>query len=211
MNSNFKVIIFDIDGTLIDTFTPSLISLQQALFDTTGKSYTKDELVFHFGIPVEETLDQLKIDKEKQKGIEDKINENFYKMGDHNKFFDGVKEVIEELDKKGIFMGIVTSQMREEYDTGLKNSDVSKHFKLVICADDTIKHKPYPDPLDAFIQKTGYDKKEVIYIGDTNYDKMSAWSANITFGLACWGTMDKTIIADYYFKEPKDILKILQK
>lgn len=206
--TKYKVIIFDIDGTLIDTFKPSLIAMQKGLYDVTGKLYTKKELKFHFGITTNKALEGLHVPREQFNLIKDKVDNYYYQMENITTFFTGIKTLLKKLDKKNIKMGIVTSQTAYEYGIGLKTTNVSSYFDVIITADDTKYHKPNPEPIELCIKKLGCKKEEVIYIGDTIYDSMSAKSAGIAFGLATWGALYKTIQADYYLKKPSDILKL---
>jgi HAD superfamily hydrolase (TIGR01549 family) len=206
----YKTIIFDIDGTLIDTYEMSLKSLQRALYDVTKRKYSEAEISFHFGIPTYDALYQLGFDQSEIDKITKKIDE-YYAEDFHFKFYRDIESVIKKLYDNGIYLGLVTSQYHSEYDPKFSDLPITRYFKTVICADDTTKHKPEPEPIEKFIQVSGADKKSTIYIGDTEYDCECAHGAEIKFALACWGAINKNIKADHFLKNPIDIFKLINK
>jgi HAD superfamily hydrolase (TIGR01549 family) len=209
MESNkIKTIIFDVDGTLLDSLLVSTKTLQQALKEVTGKEYTYDELYFHFGITLEDALAKLEISNEDAAKIAPKLD--YYYSQAKKELFPHIREVLEELTKNNINLGIVTSKTKEEYHNDFEPLDIEKYFKLVICSEDTLKHKPYSDPLNKFFEISKLDKETSIYIGDTNYDMMCAHSANMKFGLASWGAKNKKVEAEYYLNNPTDLLNIIK-
>lgn len=209
MESKMQTFIFDIDGTLIDTFNSSLTALKRALHDVIGKNYTDDELVFHFGITLEDALLNLKVDEKYYSEISSKINDYYYRDSKRTTIFNGIEQMLENLSKNDVTIGIVTSKERQEFDQDFKNLSITKYFKFVVCADDTINHKPSPDPIEKFIEITRSKKSNTIYIGDTIYDCKSAQGAGIKFGLATWGALDSNMKSDYFFTKPSDILRLI--
>lgn len=205
----YKYIIFDIDGTLLDTVAPNLSSLKKVVLEELNKDCTFDELKFSLGIPGEVTLNKL--------GIADvprclhKWNEYLKDYHNEVKVFDGIKETLMELDKRKILTGIVTSETKEEFKNMFIPFNLRNYFDIVICADDTEKHKPNPEPILKLIELSNGDKSDFIYIGDTKYDMQCATSAGIDFGLALWGaTSLEGINAKYIFENPKQILNLIE-
>lgn len=209
MASKIKTIIFDIDGTLIDTFENSVMALREAILDITGQSYNEDELSFHFGITLDDALRTLKIDETCFDAIATKVDEYYGRKKEIN-LFEGIESMIEQLSENGYIIGIVTSKQRTEYIKDFSDLSIAKYFETIVCADDTEKHKPHPEPIEKFIQLTKTKKEEAIYIGDTSYDCSCAHKAGIKFGLAVWGARNNKIKADYFFTNPTDILKEVQ-
>lgn len=79
-----------------------------------------------------------------------------------------------------------------------------------ICADDTERHKPHPEPLLKFLEVSGAKAESSIYIGDAIYDYECAREAGVDFGLALWGCRQPdTIPAKYQFEHPRDVLALL--
>lgn len=205
----YKYIIFDIDGTLLDTVAPNLSSLKKVVLEELNKNCTFEELEFSLGIPGEVTLNKL--------GIADvprclhKWNEYLKDYHNEVKVFDGIKETLMELDKRKILTGIVTSETKEEFKNMFIPFNLRNYFDIVICADDTEKHKPNPEPILKLIELSNGNKSDFIYIGDTKYDMQCAASAGIDFGLALWGAKSpEEINANYIFENPKQILNLIE-
>lgn len=173
----YKHIIFDIDGTLVDNEQAVLCSLQEVLQEELGKEYSFDELRFALGIPGEDALEKL--------GIEDipsmmqawiKI---FYRYTANMSVYDGIEELLENLSKAGYGLGIVSSKSKE--------------------------HKPMPEPLLKYMELSGTNPNEILYVGDSVYDSKCAKGAGADFALAVWGSHNKDIEADYYPQKPADL------
>ena len=83
----------------------------------------------------------------------------------------------------------------------------SPYFSTVIFVEDSELPKPSPEPMLEYLKRTGANKRDVLYIGDSIYDFQCASNAGVEFGLALWGCNSvKHIQANYFFKTPKDIL-----
>ncbi|MDD2469673.1 MAG: HAD family hydrolase [Bacilli bacterium] len=207
---NIKTIIFDIDGTLMDTYTPSVEALRKALLSVVGIDYKEDDLAFHFGIPLDDSLARLNIDNNFYPAIQSKIDEYYYRDERSKKVFPGIEKVLKVISENDIVLGIVTSRDKREVEMDFNKLSISKHFDVIITADDAKRHKPHPDPIDKFIKVTNSSKSETIYIGDTKYDCEAAHAAGIRFALAGWGALNKEKIkADYFLSKPEDILKLI--
>lgn len=209
MESKINTFIFDIDGTLIDTFSRSVAALREALHDVLGATYTDDELAFHFGITLEDALLRLKIDEKHFSSISSKVDAHYGGEGKAFIIFNGIEQMLENLSKNDVTIGIVTSKAKDEFDQDFKNLSIAQYFNIVVCADATLKHKPNPDPIEKFIELSGVEKGSAIYVGDTNYDCSCAHGAGIKFGLAMWGALDSNIKADYFFSIPNEILRLI--
>ncbi|KZE37215.1 HAD family hydrolase [Bhargavaea cecembensis] len=204
----YKTIIFDVDGTLIDTEKAVLGSLQKMLKEDYGKQVQLEDLTFVLGIPGSSSLPKLNIQDI------DHANErwnHFMKDFFHEiKVFDGMKEVMETLENRNLVQGIVTSKTNQEIIDDFEPFGLSDYMTYTVSADDTEKHKPNPDPLLKFLEISGADPETSIYIGDTVYDYECARDAGIDFGVALWGCKHpEKISATYNFEKPQDILDIL--
>lgn len=203
-----KTVIFDIDGTLLDTEYAVLNSLRDAIWELKNEHVELPELTFALGIPGEMALKQL--------GITDTQNGNiiwnacFANYSHTIRLFDGVADVLKELKNEGYKLGVITSKNREEYKTDFTPFELDSYFETIICAGDSDRPKPFPDPMLKYLELSGTKKDEAIYIGDTSYDMQCASTAGVSFGLALWGCHKLNgIRADYYFNHPADILYAL--
>lgn len=206
----YKHIIFDIDGTMLDSAYADLTALQRVLSELQNRNYIISDLHFALGIPGEVALKQL--------GVKDVpmanqlwnsyMNELSYTM----KLFDGIKELLIELKNKGVKLGIITSKNRKEFRNDFTPFGIDIYFDTIITVEDSIAPKPSAEPMLAYLNKTGTSPQEVLYIGDTCYDRECAANSSVDFGVATWGCHStEPIQATYHFKTPKDVLHILSK
>ena len=205
----YKHIVFDVDGTLLDTAECILYSLQQALKTITGSSPELDELTFVLGHTSVANMEYL--------GITDKADEtidlwvaNEEKHSDMMQPFDGIPELLAALKNAGCQLGIVTSRTHEEMDLVLDPLPISAYFSVCICSDDTEEHKPSPAPLLKYMEETGAGRDEILYVGDSLGDAKCASSAGVDFAHAVWGAHeDAHIQAQYYPDGPADLSRTL--
>lgn len=201
----YNFVIFDVDGTILDTEMAVLSSLQKLLLEELNKHYSFEDLKFALGIPGEAALHRFGIENISKSN--NRWNGYFKEFFHYIKVFDGIEETLIKLNEMEILTGIVTSKTKKEYTDDFIPFGLSNHFRWVICADDTEKHKPNPEPILKIIELSGTDKAKAIYIGDTKYDMECARGAGIDFGLALWGAkVSIGINADYILDNPRQIL-----
>lgn len=202
----YRHIVFDIDGTLIDTEYAVLRSLQETVRVLSGREIPYSELTFALGITGADALKKLDI-----KNISyaaELWNKNMRKYADTVKVFDGITELLKNLLRLDCKMGIVTSKTREEFKQDFSHFNISHYFKTIVCADDTQRHKPNAAPLLKYLEISKVDCRQTLYIGDSKYDSMCAENAGIDFALAVWGSRQTSIKADYFLKNPMDLLSL---
>ncbi|EOB5155222.1 HAD family hydrolase [Listeria monocytogenes] len=202
----YKAIIFDVDGTILDTERAVLQSLQAVLAEE-GLSYELDELRFVLGITGAAAVEQLNIlDQEK---VLDKWIEREATFIEEVEVFEGIHKVLHAIPESGV----VTSKNALEMEKGFYPFNIQDHFQAIVCASDTENHKPHPDPLLKGLEILGREPHEVLYVGDSSYDMKCAHAAGAHFGLALWGakTTDGFKQAELVFEKPEDILAYVSK
>lgn len=203
----YKYIAFDIDGTLLDTEYAVLHSLQETILTLSQREILLEELVFALGITGADALKSL--------GIENVFaalnlwNQNMCKYTSNISVFDGIVELLQRLLKQDCEIGIITSKTREEYENDFCRFGISRYFQTIVCADDTKEHKPNAAPLLKYMELSGADCGQMLYIGDSEYDSLSARNSGTDFALAVWGSKGRQIKADYYLKKPLDLMNVI--
>lgn len=204
----YNVVVFDVDGTLIDTEEAILLSLQHMLLRMTGHLYPFEELYFALGITGEEALCRLEIAEQ-----EKAMSMWLAYLGRYEylqKPFEGIADITKWLKDSGVRLGIVTSRTRAEFQKSVAVYDFLKYFDVIICADDTKKHKPDAQPMLALLEQMGTEPENVLFIGDSQYDMQCAKGAGVDSALALWGAHSPEQIPSVFrlenISDIKDIL-----
>lgn len=204
----YSCILFDIDGTLINTEQALIRSLQKVLHEETGKHFKEEDLYFALGIPGHRALNQLNVQNIEQ--VNEKWNGYLKEYAHLIDVFSNIDQVLQTLRKRNIIMGIVTSKTRQELWDDFAPFGLLPYFDRVICADDTTNHKPHPEPLLTILHLIGAASTETLYVGDTLYDREAAHGAGIDFALAGWGAKER-IEADLYLQSPDEIIRYIKR
>lgn len=206
----YRYLVFDADGTLLDTEEMVLRSFQKTLLERVGLKKELDELKFCLGITGKTALDRMGIDG--QEAVLERWQENIKELAGLVRVFDGIEPLLKKLLGRGFRLGVVTSRNREEYRRDFVRLGLDGYFDTVVCEEDTKRHKPEAEPMLCYMEKTGARPEEVLYIGDTVYDMECAKAAGTACGLALWGASTvKHIRADYYFPHPAQVLEAMER
>ena len=136
--AKYRHIVFDVDGTLIDTRDCILYSLQEMLMTVKGERYEIEDLKFVLANTSVKNMHLLGVEEEKIPGAVEMWVANEEKNIDMIRIFDGIEELLEKLEKKGSTLGVVTSRTREELELVLDQLPIRKYFSICICG----KKKP---------------------------------------------------------------------
>ena len=204
----YKHLVFDIDGTIIDSAKINMLSLQETVKELRGDVMPLEDLYFSFGIPGVRAMEILGF-PEPEKAVQVWIR-NYSACAERlgMPLFPGMREILERLRERGASLGIITSKLREEYDEHFEKQGLLELFPWVVTASDTPKGKPYPDPMLEYLRRTGAAPEEVLYFGDTAYDMDCARSAGVDHALVLWGCLSpEGIEATYRLEKAEEILK----
>lgn len=209
MKKQYECVIFDLDGTVLNTEKMNLIPLQRLIKEEKDLDISYDELKKYMAYAGRKTLEML--------GFED-IETSYTKWVKYvNEFEEGATlyarfdEVIKTLHDKGIVCGIASSKLRKQYEIDFFPTGLHKYMKSIVLGDDTENHKPHPEPLLKAIEILGINAEKSLYVGDTIADYKSSKAAGMDFALALWGAHDiSEIKAHYELKNPIDILEVIK-
>lgn len=203
----FSHVVFDVDGTLVDSRMSALGSLQQVVGEYTGMVPPLEDLYFSTGIPGENALRQL--------GITDpaalvRWRELAGKLAYQITVFPGIVETLERLQDLGCALGIVSSRERGEYADEVTPLGLDPFFPVRILVEDTERHKPEPEPMLEYLRRTEAAPSETLYVGDTIYDMQCARSAGVDFVFATWGAGQAFSGAPHMLWQPDEIIPLVQ-
>lgn len=199
-------VVFDVDGTLVDSRMSALGSLQQVVEEYTGSRPSIEDLYFSTGIPGENALRQLCIT---DPAALVRWRELAGKLADQITVFPGIVETLECLQDLGCALGIVSSRERGEYADEVTPLGLDPFFPVRIFVEDTERHKPEPEPMLEYLRRTEAAPGETLYAGDTIYDMQCARAAGVDFALASWGAAQPVEGAPHVLQEPEDLAALL--
>ena len=180
----FEWIVFDLDGTIIDS-TNELYKIYKLFLKEFGFNGSKTEFNRLNGPKLEEIISILKSKyniKEKKIDLLNNYNKKI-QFGYKNKILPkkNSKKLLEFLARNQYKIGLVTSSSRKNTNLVLKKNKLLKYFSMIVCGDDVLRAKPYPDIYKLFLKKITSDKEKVLVIEDSKNGYESAKNA----GLEC--------------------------
>lgn len=206
-------VLFDVDGTMMDTEYIMTHSLQQTLKELKGLDLPAHELEFILGIPGQKAVEQYADYRINEEVLLKEWDKNIQLLQHHARLFDGIKELLVELKHKNYLLGIVTSKTHQEMKNEFDHFNLNSFFDCVITASDTVNHKPHPEPIETAIEKLKKSPENVIYVGDSIYDMECAKQSKVAFALAEWGAKANNQFseADTSLEKPSDLISYLSR
>ena len=212
--SKYKAVLFDFDGTLIDTNEVILGSWQHLYDKVFGQEISLEDVRHTFGEILHDTLAKRFPDKNTDELVEiyREYARDFYEKD--IEIFPGIRKMLDELDKEGIKKAIVTSRYWGSLTQGNYIFDIADRFDEKVTCEDTAAHKPDPEPINICLKKMGLNPDEVLYAGDTLFDLNCAHNARVKFILVGWSVAlpkDEAIgdnAPDFYANTPEEIAAI---
>lgn len=125
--------------------------------------------------------------------------------------YPNIEKILIEFKKAGIIQAVVSAKTKKQYQIDMVNKGLDQYMQTAILAEDTLNHKPHPEPLLTCLKRLNIHPDEAIYIGDAPSDALAAHNAKMDFGHAMWGNVTETIIdkATFSFNQPSDLLKLI--
>ncbi|MDA9748677.1 HAD family hydrolase [Pelagibacteraceae bacterium] len=179
-----KILIFDVDGVLIDSKSNMHSAWKQVQQKHKLKHIKFEDYFKNIGRPFYDILKLIGI-KKNYKEIKTTYEKESAKQIKKIKFFINVVSTIKKLKSKNYILNIVTSKDIKRTKKFLK--DIIIYFKYIECNNIKTKGKPNPDQINFIISKLNAKNSDCVYIGDTHVDYLTAKNSSIDFIFAEWG------------------------
>ncbi|RAS74808.1 pyrophosphatase PpaX [Priestia endophytica] len=209
---NVNTLLFDLDGTLIDTNELIISSFLHTLETYYPSKYKREDVLSFMGPPLYDSFAQLN-----PENIEEMVDcYRAYNHEHHDRLvteFPTVFETVKWLKEQGYKLGIVTTKIRQTVEMGLKLTGLDPFFDVVITLDDVQHAKPHREPIDKALAKLNAKPEEAMMVGDNSHDILAGKNAGTkTVGVA-WSAKGKAHVAsyepDYILDEMGDLKAIL--
>ncbi|MBF0254854.1 MAG: HAD-IA family hydrolase [Gammaproteobacteria bacterium] len=176
---HYKLVVFDWDGTLMDSEAQIISCMQSAFTDLQLQPPSRDQVRNIIGLGLREAVSQLHAtaDEAMIERLFERYRHHFF--AEHSPkadLFPGVEACLEELSQAGYLLAVATGKGRRGLDLVLDQTGLGDYFIATRCADETFS-KPHPQMLQELIDFAGVSATEAVMIGDTEYDLQMAINA----------------------------------
>jgi pyrophosphatase PpaX len=205
-------ILFDLDGTLVDTNDLIITSFSHTLEHYFPGQYTREKIIEFIGPPLIDTFKS--IDENRTEELINHYRDHNLKHHDRLiKEYETVYETVERLDKEGYKLAVVTTKMRHTTTMGLAITGLDRFFDTVITINDVDKVKPDPEPLMKAMAALGSNPEQTIMVGDSQYDILGGKNAGTKTAGVCWSIKGeeylRSLNPDYMLETMSDLLSIV--
>jgi HAD superfamily hydrolase (TIGR01509 family) len=207
-----RAIIFDLDGTLADTFAMIVAAWNHAVGPHTGRTYSEAEVIARFGIPDSQMIRRELPGDAGELAVE--VYHTYY-AANHGgvKTFDGIDDLLAELRRRRVPLGVMTGKGRRTATITLEALGLADTFAAVVTGDDVKRQKPQPDgPLEA-ARRLGVEPAACAFVGDSPADVGAGKAAGMLMVAAGWHAVYAEKVRrmgpDVWANTPADVLKLL--
>jgi pyrophosphatase PpaX len=210
-----RTVLFDLDGTLIDSVRLILDSYHHTLATHGLPPRTDDEWLAGVGTPLTAQFAAWRDDPETLEALIATYRE--YNLTHHDRMvtvYPGVVDVVSALKKDGITTGLVTSKNRAGAVRGLTLAQLEATMDVLVCADEVENPKPHPEPVEKAVRLLGADSRATVYVGDSVHDMLSGRAAGVRTAAALWGPFGRSHLEgaqpDYWLEWPNELLALVR-
>jgi pyrophosphatase PpaX len=204
----FPVVLFDLDGTLIDSGPMILASFRHATRSVLGREIPDRELVASTGGSTLE-VQMSAFDPHRVDELVAAYRAHNIPLHERLECCIGVQDVLEVLEAQGRRLGVVTAKRRRTAELAFTRLGIGRHFDVVVTCDDTDAHKPDPEPLLLALERLGARPEEAAYVGDAPFDVSAARAAGVFAIAVRWGGMHIVDDADAFADSAEELLDVL--
>lgn len=213
MKKNITTILFDFDGTLLDTNELIIQTFEHVLNKHFPGQYSREDILPFLGPTLVDTFSKVDEDNAEQL-IEEYRAWNY---AHHDRLaveFDGVSQTLRTLKEQGFKLAIVSTKRNTMVHKGIELLEVGNIFDTVIGLDDVQHAKPDPEPINLALQRLNATKEEAIMIGDNYHDIEGGQNAGVKTAGVAWTIKGEAFLQayqpDYMLQHISDVLPIVQ-
>jgi len=209
-----QTVLFDLDGTLIDSIRLILDSYHHTLAAHGLPPRTDEDWLRGVGTPLRVQFADWHGDLDQLEAMIATYRE--YNLAHHDRMvtvYPGVVAAVSALRAAGRQTGLVTSKNRQGALRGLSLVRLEAMMDVLVCADEVTNPKPHPEPVEKAVALLGADRRRTVYVGDSIHDMVSGRAAGVRTAAALWGPFGRAHLEesrpDYWLESPADLLTLL--
>ncbi len=188
----YSTVLFDFDGTLVDSGSMILASFRHATRTVLGREIPDDELISAAGgTSVTEQMRYFDAERTPELVSVYREHHNTALTGDGLETFVGIDAVLEALHAEGRKLGIVTAKRRRSIDLAFESVDLERFFGAIVTADDAARHKPDPEPVYVALERLGSRAEDTAFVGDSPFDMGAGKAAGVYAVGVSWGGLHR--------------------
>jgi pyrophosphatase PpaX len=204
----YRAVLFDVDGTLIDSAELIADSLEYACRRHLGRTHDREVYYALIGKPAIVQMEILGGDKAPE--MMDTAVAYYEDHFELEQPFPGALDTLARLKEFGIRLALVTSKTRMEINPTLERVPLQLYAAVIVTADMTTRPKPNPDPVYLALQTLQIGADHSLFIGDSPYDLQAGRAAGVHTGAATWGPHPRAVLEaegpEFMFNGYRDIL-----
>jgi pyrophosphatase PpaX len=185
-------LLFDLDGTLVDSIELILNSARHAFVGFAGRAPSDDEWRAGIGRPLLTMFREFAPDEPEVERLVARYRE--YQMANHDRLlraYEGIVPMIEELAAAGYPIALVTSKSDWLAKRALEHVGLSQAIPVIVGCDSCTRHKPHPEPVERALALLGASPSAALFVGDSPHDVESGRAAGVhTIGVS-WGAFTR--------------------
>jgi pyrophosphatase PpaX len=190
----YPVVLFDLDGTVIDSGGIILASMRHATREVLGREYSDEELMRAVGGPGLEAQMQA-FDSERVDELVTVYRAHNEPLHEELLCCAGMEGALERLHAAGRRLAVVTAKRRSTVELAFEHVPLGHLFEVIVGGDETERHKPDPEPLLLAAERLGASPEEAVYIGDSPFDVRAAKAAGMASVAVTWGRIhDRSLL-----------------
>ncbi len=190
-----RAVLFDLDGTLIDSI-PLILSSMKHAFEGHPNAPGVAEWVALIGTPLDGMIRRWAGDEADVERVKERYKVHQWAHHDAMvRAFPGVPEMLDALTARGVRMAVVTSKLEPSALRSLDFLGLTRHFACVVGLEATEKHKPDPAPVRYALGRLGARAEEASFVGDSPHDVVAGNAAGVATVAALWGPFSREDLA----------------
>lgn len=208
-----QALLFDFDGTLLDTNELIIETFLHVLNDKFPGQYSAQDCLKFIGPSLKETFDELTPD-ESDEMVARYREWNAEHHDELVKGYDGVLETLQQLKAMGLRLALVTTKNQAGIARGLRALGAEGIFEYAITSDDVTHVKPHPEPILLALDKLGVAREEALMIGDNSHDIEGGKNAGVRTAGVAWSFKGEDYLRaqspDFMLQHMTDLLEIVK-